>query len=131
MSQEAEIKAKAEAPNASFKEQLDRKADEAQEPSQNNDNAVTTNTVNPIIKKVTEYIPATKSVLGDPQDEKEKTGEEEAPPSEPPERPIHDDKIEALSDETHPERRGGDNAVCYHAGTEYCVRPSGVACNAS
>ncbi|KAL2760819.1 hypothetical protein ACRALDRAFT_1066742 [Sodiomyces alcalophilus JCM 7366] len=99
MAHDAGMESKTKPSHMSFKEQLDQKAEEAHEPSQSNDNAVT-NTINPIIKKVTEYVPATKSVLGDP-DAKEKTDDGGPPPPGPPERPVHDDKIEEFMREQH------------------------------
>ncbi|KAM0285202.1 hypothetical protein ACHAQH_001633 [Verticillium albo-atrum] len=72
-----------------YKDKLDQKAHEARQPDDANKGPM-----HPIIEKVVEYIPAAAKVLGDPKAEKEQEEKVNENPPGPPERPIHDDKIE-------------------------------------
>lgn len=104
----------------SFKEQLDKAAIEAREPPE--DKLGNGSLMKPIIEKgaaprhphscrtptnwlkVTEYIPSATKVLGDPnakQDEEQVTKKGEGAPEGPPERPIHDHKIEEFVRDQH------------------------------
>ncbi|OAQ64883.1 hypothetical protein VFPPC_13963 [Pochonia chlamydosporia 170] len=80
-----------------FKTQLDKAAvDQRERESESKPN--------PIVEKITEYIPAAAKVLAP---EKEKSPESHIPG--PPERPHHDDKIEAFVRDQHASKApGGD-----------------------
>ncbi|UNI18666.1 hypothetical protein JDV02_004920 [Purpureocillium takamizusanense] len=84
---------------ASFKEQLDRIAIASREADHESK-------PNPIIEKITEYIPAASAILGggshqQPQEEKKST---EIPG--PPDRPDHDHKIEEFVRDQHRSNKG-------------------------
>ncbi|KAF4963529.1 hypothetical protein FSARC_8466 [Fusarium sarcochroum] len=72
-----------------FKEQLDKAADNTRE--QENQKP------NPIVEKITEYVPAAAKILPGSQS----PPKEEDKPSGPPERPHHDDKIEDFVRDQH------------------------------
>ncbi|KAH6686261.1 hypothetical protein F5X68DRAFT_240555 [Plectosphaerella plurivora] len=84
----------------SFKEKLDKAADEARQPSDDGEND---SFMKPIIEKVTEYIPAATSILGDPKKEEEErqAAITKPTPGGPPERPIHDHNIEQFVKDQH------------------------------
>ncbi|KAF4952039.1 hypothetical protein FGADI_7039 [Fusarium gaditjirri] len=73
----------------SFKEQLDKAADNTRE--------LENQKPNPVIEKITEYVPAAAKVLPARQSPPK---EEDKPPG-PPERPHHDDKIEDFVRDQH------------------------------
>ncbi|KAI9898550.1 hypothetical protein N3K66_006910 [Trichothecium roseum] len=81
---------------ASFKEQLDQIAVErrkAEQPSQQN----------PIVEKITEYVPAAAKILGSSANDKPSSEPEKQIPG-PPERPHHDHKIEDFVRDQHRSR---------------------------
>ncbi|KAF7551948.1 hypothetical protein G7046_g7575 [Stylonectria norvegica] len=84
-----------------FKQQLDRAATETradlQEPKQN-----------PIVEKITEYVPAAAAFLGGGKENPDKLDKPE--PSIPPHRPVHDDKIEDFVRDQH-RSKGGDGLL--------------------
>ncbi|KAI5461491.1 hypothetical protein BGZ63DRAFT_236922 [Mariannaea sp. PMI_226] len=86
MAQDAESDTTA---SASFKEQLDQAAQESRSSSTN---------TNPIIEKITEYIPAAAKVLGGESDANTKN---ESKIPGPPVRPDHDNKIEEFVRDQH------------------------------
>ncbi|KAH7249925.1 uncharacterized protein BKA55DRAFT_539499 [Fusarium redolens] len=73
----------------SFKEQLDKAADNTRE--------LENQKPNPVIEKITEYVPAAAKILPARQSPPK---EEDKPPG-PPERPHHDDKIEDFVRDQH------------------------------
>ncbi|RDA90052.1 hypothetical protein CP533_2384 [Ophiocordyceps camponoti-saundersi (nom. inval.)] len=79
----------------SFKEQLDRQATQERAPQP----------PNTLAAKITEYIPAAAKVLGDQQQQQQEVEEEAAAPTKaqsgPPNRPVHDDKIEEFVRDQH------------------------------
>lgn len=83
----------------SFKEKLDKAADEARQPPEDENDSL----MKPIIEKVVEYIPAATSVLGDPKKEEEERQAAmiKPAPGGPPERPIHDHNIEEFVRDQH------------------------------
>ncbi|KAG6038516.1 hypothetical protein E4U41_004133 [Claviceps citrina] len=86
------------AQDTSFKDQLDREAVEQREREQ-------PAKANPIVEKITQFIPAASKVLG-PKGEPQK--EERAIPG-PPERPDHDPSIETFVRDQHRSKQpGGD-----------------------
>lgn len=75
-----------------YKEKLDQVAEEkrkAQQPQQSN----------PIVEKITEYVPAASKILGNSKQEPATTKSEDIPG--PPERPHHDHKIEDFVRDQH------------------------------
>ncbi|KAH6987800.1 hypothetical protein BKA56DRAFT_669403 [Ilyonectria sp. MPI-CAGE-AT-0026] len=74
-----------------FKEQLDQAAEEAR--SKANEKP------NPIVEKITEYVPAAAKILGSHRSDPNTLNKPELPG--PPERPHHDDKIEGFVREQH------------------------------
>ncbi|KAK7432502.1 hypothetical protein QQZ08_001067 [Neonectria magnoliae] len=75
-----------------FKEQLDRVAEENRINSSNQK-------PNPIVQKITEYVPAAAKILGGQQNDPNEANKPEIPG--PPERPHHDDKIEKFVRDQH------------------------------
>ncbi|KAM0324092.1 hypothetical protein ACHAQA_008282 [Verticillium albo-atrum] len=73
-----------------YKDKLDQKAYEARQPSEDKSEGP----MQPIIEKVVEYVPAAAKILGDPKAEKDQAEKINEGTPGPPERPIHDDKIE-------------------------------------
>ncbi|KAH6893217.1 hypothetical protein B0T10DRAFT_267911 [Thelonectria olida] len=80
-----------------FKEQLDQAA---------NDRRSGSNKPNPVVQKITEYVPAAAKVLGQQSDPND-TNKPEIPG--PPERPHHDDKIEDFVRDQH--RSNGTDGI--------------------
>ncbi|CAI6096357.1 unnamed protein product [Clonostachys chloroleuca] len=78
----------------SFKEQLDRVATERREDQQG------TNT-NPIVEKITEFIPAASKILGTGSKNTDTSKQEGTDIPGPPHRPDHDDKIEGFIRDQH------------------------------
>nr|XP_036578424.1 uncharacterized protein CTRU02_11652 [Colletotrichum truncatum]KAF6785667.1 hypothetical protein CTRU02_11652 [Colletotrichum truncatum] len=80
----------------SFKQQLDQAAHDAREPDEPPKQ-------NPIIEKVTQYIPAAAKILGNPQEEKEEKKEKISRPGipGPPERPYDDAQVEEFIRQQH------------------------------
>ncbi|KAE9577290.1 hypothetical protein CGCF415_v000299 [Colletotrichum fructicola] len=77
----------------SFKEQLDQAAHDAREPDEPPKQ-------NPIIEKVTQYIPAAAKILGNPPEEKEEKISRPGIPG-PPERPYNDAQVEEFIRQQH------------------------------
>ncbi|KAF4465767.1 hypothetical protein FALBO_7379 [Fusarium albosuccineum] len=73
-----------------FKEQLDKAADNTREAENQKPN--------PIVEKITEYVPAAAKIL---PTGKQSPSQEENKPEGPPERPHHDDKIEEFVRDQH------------------------------
>ncbi|KAF4337186.1 hypothetical protein FBEOM_8943 [Fusarium beomiforme] len=73
----------------SFKEQLDKAADNTRE--------LENQKPNPVVEKITEYVPAAAKILPARQSPSK---EDDKPPG-PPERPHHDDKIEDFVRDQH------------------------------
>ncbi|KAF9770365.1 hypothetical protein IL306_012098 [Fusarium sp. DS 682] len=73
----------------SFKEQLDKAADNTRE--------LENQKPNPVVEKITEYVPAAAKILPARQSPPK---DEDKPPG-PPERPHHDDKIEDFVRDQH------------------------------
>jgi len=82
------------AQEASFKEQLDRVSDEKRQAE-----AQKNQPPNPIVEKITEYVPAASKILGSSKQPEEGTKSEDIPG--PPERPHHDHKIEDFVRDQH------------------------------
>jgi len=78
-----------------FKQQLDRVAVERRGSPQDNQQQT-----NPIVEKITEYIPAAASLLGTNKQDEDKSTEQKEVPG-PPERPDHDHKIEDFVRDQH------------------------------
>jgi hypothetical protein len=72
-----------------FKRQLDKAADTTRE--------MENQKPNPIVEKITEYVPAAAKILP----ARQSPPKEEDKPSGPPERPHHDDKIEDFMRDQH------------------------------
>ncbi|CEI69069.1 hypothetical protein FVEN_g4164 [Fusarium venenatum] len=87
-----------------FKTQLDKAADNTRE--------MENQKPNPIVEKITEYIPAAAKVLPTGQSPPK---EEDKPPG-PPERPHHDHKIEDFVRDQH--RSQGIESVLGHASND-------------
>ncbi|KAK1730261.1 hypothetical protein CaCOL14_004113 [Colletotrichum acutatum] len=85
----------------SFKQKLDQAAHDArkseEEPKQN-----------PIVEKVTQYIPAAAKILGNPQEEKEDKISRPGIPG-PPERPYDDVQVEEFIRQQH--RSKGEDGI--------------------
>ncbi|KAM5345037.1 hypothetical protein ACJ41O_010899 [Fusarium nematophilum] len=79
----------ASASQETFKEQLDQAAQDTRDAE--------TQKPNPIVEKITEYVPAAAKVLPG----KQSPDHEEQKPDGPPERPDHDDKIEEFVRDQH------------------------------
>ncbi|KAF6841298.1 hypothetical protein CMUS01_03616 [Colletotrichum musicola] len=77
----------------SFKEQLDQAAHDAREPDE-------PPRQNPIIEKVTQYIPAAAKLLGNPQEEKDEKISRPGIPG-PPDRPYDDAQVEEFIRQQH------------------------------
>ncbi|EFQ27888.1 hypothetical protein CGRA01v4_03484 [Colletotrichum graminicola] len=77
----------------SFKQKLDQAAHDARKPDDEPNQ-------NPIIEKVTQYIPAVANILGHPQEER---GEKVSRPGipGPPERPYDDTQVEEFIRQQH------------------------------
>ncbi|KAG6282030.1 hypothetical protein E4U48_005435 [Claviceps purpurea] len=84
--------------SATYKDQLDKAAIEEREREQSSK-------PNPIVEKITEFIPAAAKVLGP----KEKVQKEETPVPGPPERPHHDPNIEAFVRDQHKSKEPADD----------------------
>lgn len=82
-----------------FKQQLDRVAVESRTKNQPQQ-------TNPVVEKITEYIPAAAKVLGSTS-QPEESKKTEIPG--PPERPTHDDKIEEFVRDQH--RSKGEDGI--------------------
>ncbi|KAH7165844.1 hypothetical protein EDB81DRAFT_780518 [Dactylonectria macrodidyma] len=82
-----------------FKDQLDKAAAERRANLGNQK-------PNPIVEKITEYIPAATKILGSQNDPKQS---DTSNVPGPPERPDHDDKIEGFVREQH--RSNGDDGL--------------------
>ncbi|KAL6849304.1 hypothetical protein ACO1O0_008840 [Amphichorda felina] len=76
-----------------FKEQLDRVAEERRSGADNQQ-------TNPIVEKITEYVPAASKVLGGSKEFEPHTSNSENTPG-PPNRPDHDHKIEDFVRDQH------------------------------
>jgi len=81
-----------EAPQESFKQQLDQAAAESREKDQGQQ-------TNPIIEKITEYVPAAANLLGTSKQSEETEQKPDVPG--PPNRPDHDDNIEEFVRDQH------------------------------
>ncbi|KAF5001384.1 hypothetical protein FGRMN_1080 [Fusarium graminum] len=77
------------ADDETFKRQLDRAADTTRD--------MENQKPNPIIEKITEYVPAAAKILP----ARQSPPKEEDKPSGPPERPHHDDQIEDFVRDQH------------------------------
>ncbi|KAH7152097.1 hypothetical protein B0J13DRAFT_605158 [Dactylonectria estremocensis] len=86
--------------NETFKDQLDKAAAERRANLGNQK-------PNPIVEKITEYIPAATKILGSQQSDPKESGTSNVPG--PPERPDHDDIIEGFVREQH--RSNGDDGL--------------------
>ncbi|KAF7548416.1 hypothetical protein G7Z17_g7075 [Cylindrodendrum hubeiense] len=75
-----------------FKEQLDRAAAESRSNLSNEKS-------NPIVEKITEYVPAAAKIFGSEQSGPNEPNKPEVPG--PPERPDHDEKIEGFVRDQH------------------------------
>ncbi|KJZ71885.1 hypothetical protein HIM_08730 [Hirsutella minnesotensis 3608] len=91
-----------------FKEQLDRAAIESRQGSRERQKP------NPIIDKITEYIPAAAKILGGPQ--QQQPAEAAPKPPGPPERPDHDHKIEDFVRDQH--RSKNDKGLLVTSGND-------------
>ncbi|KAK2591058.1 hypothetical protein QQS21_011254 [Conoideocrella luteorostrata] len=87
-----------DAPENTFKDQLDKAAVEQRERDQDPK-------PHPVVEKITEFIPAASKILGP----KEHPKKDEPQPPGPPERPDHDPKIERFVRDQHRSKQpGGD-----------------------
>ncbi|RSM16899.1 hypothetical protein CDV31_004237 [Fusarium ambrosium] len=78
-----------DAQQETFKEQLDKAAEDTR--------AAENQKPNPIVEKITEYVPAAAKILPG----KQSPSRDEVKPGGPPERPDHDDKIEEFVRDQH------------------------------
>ncbi|KAI0874157.1 hypothetical protein GGS24DRAFT_353486 [Hypoxylon argillaceum] len=78
-----------------FKHQLDKAANEARQPTSNQDNSNTSS----LIEKVTEYVPVASKLLGTDQSRQKQASPEDLPG--PPNRPEHDNRIAEFVREQH------------------------------
>ncbi|KAK1980017.1 hypothetical protein LZ30DRAFT_751007 [Colletotrichum cereale] len=85
----------------SFKQKLDQAAHDARKPDDEPKR-------NPIIEKVTQYIPAAINILGNPQEEREDKVSRPGIPG-PPERPCDDAQVEEFIRQQH--RSKGENGL--------------------
>ncbi|WQF79726.1 hypothetical protein CDEST_04740 [Colletotrichum destructivum] len=85
----------------SFKQKLDQAAHDARKPDEES-------RPNPIIEKVTQYIPAATKIFGNPQKEQEERVTRPGIPG-PPERPYDDTQVEEFIRQQH--RSKGENGL--------------------
>ncbi|WYZ38756.1 hypothetical protein EsH8_III_000670 [Colletotrichum jinshuiense] len=85
----------------SFKQQLDQAAHDARKPDDEPKQ-------NPIVQKVTQYIPAAAKIFGEPQEDKEERISRPGIPG-PPERPYNDVQVEEFIRQQH--RSKGEDGV--------------------